>query len=153
MLVRIAEKHGGERDFMAEGTHATGTRLVGIATAQRLLAASADGRTAHLLTTAELAQAEARRNPAEYVAGHLAAKRAAIDALERALPAGTAINPLELETTDAPSGAPVCTVTGHLAATLAARNMDPPRISITNEAGVALATAVVCAPGAEGENA
>lgn len=125
--------------------HATGTRLVRIASAQDLLAHSAD-RLSHLLTPAELAQANARENPAEYVAGHLAAKGAAIDALARLLPPGTKIDPLELETLDASSGAPVCTVRGPLAAALAARSMEPPRISITNEADVALATAVARIP-------
>ena len=125
--------------------HATGTRLVRIASAQDLLAHSAD-RLSHLLTPAELAQANARENPAEYVSGHLAAKGAAIDALARLLPPGTKIDPLELETLDASSGAPVCTVRGPLAAALAARSMEPPRISITNEADVALATAVARIP-------
>ena len=125
--------------------HATGTRLVRIASAQDLLAHSAD-RLSHLLTPAELAQANARENPAEYVAGHLAAKGAAIDALARLLPPGTKIDPLELETLDASSGAPVCTVRGPLAAALAARSMEPPRISITNVADVALATAVARIP-------
>ena len=73
-----------------------------------------------LLTPAELAQANARENPAEYMAGHLAAKGAATDALAQLLPPGTGIDPLELETLDASSGAPVCAVHGRLAAILAA---------------------------------
>ena len=125
--------------------HATGTRLVRIASAQDLLTHSAD-RLSHLLTPAELAQASARENPAEYVAGHLAAKGAATDALSRLLPQGAKIDPLELETLDATSGAPVCTVRGSLAAALAAHGMEPPRLSITNEAGAALATAVARIP-------
>ena len=130
---------------MNTGMHATGTRLVRIANAQDLLAHSAD-RLSHLLTPAELAQANARENPAEYVDGHLAAKGAAIDALARLLPPGTKIDSLELETLDATSGAPVCTVRGSLAAALAARSMEPPCISITNEAGAELATAMVRIP-------
>lgn len=132
-------------------THATGTRLVRIASAQELLA-SPEGLP-HLLTPAELAQANARENPAEYVAGHLAAKGAATDALAQLLPPGTGIDPLELETLDASSGAPVCAVHGHLAAVLAAHGIEPPRISITNEAGAALATAVAWAPAVGGEGA
>ena len=133
-------------------THATGTRLVRIASAQELLA-SPEGSLPHLLTPAELAQANARENPAEYVAGHLAAKGAATDALAQLLPPGTGIDPLELETLDASSGAPVCAVHGRLAAILAAHGIEPPRISITNEAGAALATAVACAPATGSDNA
>lgn len=137
---------------MDRGKHATGTQLERIARAQELLA-SANNSLAHLLTPAELAQANTRENPAEYVAGHLAAKRAATDALLQLLPTGMAIDPLELETLDATSGAPACTACGHLAAELAVRGMKPPSISITNEAGAALATAVAWAPATGGEEA
>ncbi len=137
---------------MDRGTHATGTQLMRIAEVQGLLA-SASNPLSQLLTPAELAQANARENTSEYVAGHLAAKGAATDALAQLLPPGTAINPLELETLDATSGAPVCTVRGCLAGVLAAHGIEPPRISITNEAGVALATAVAWAPAAGGEEA
>lgn len=137
---------------MDRGTHATGTQLMRIAEVQGLLA-STSNPLSQLLTPAELAQANARENTSEYVAGHLAAKGAATDALAQLLPPGTAINPLELETLDAASGAPVCTVRGCLAGVLAAHGIEPPRISITNEAGVALATAVAWAPAAGGEEA
>lgn len=137
---------------MDRGTHATGTRLMRIADAQRLIDSTADPLP-HLLTPAELAQATARENPAEYVAGHLAAKRAAQDALSQLLPAGMPVDLLQIETTDAPSGAPACTVTGGLAAAMAARGIGAPRISITNEAGTALATAVAWSPALGGEEA
>jgi phosphopantetheinyl transferase (holo-ACP synthase) len=137
---------------MDRGKHATGTQLVRIARAQELLT-SANNSLTHLLTPAELAQASTRENPAEYVAGHLAAKGAATDALDQLLPPGTTIDPLELETLDATSGAPTCTVRGRLAAVLAAHGMKPPRISITNEAGAALATAVAWAPATGSDNA
>ena len=137
---------------MDEKTHATDSRLVLISKAQDLLAN--DSYTlSRLLTPAELAQASARENPAEYLAGHLAAKAAAADALARLLPEGLAVDPLELETLDAPSGAPVCTVHGSLSAAMAARGMSAPRVSITNEAEAALAIAVIVAPAAGGEGA
>ena len=77
---------------MNTGTHATGTRLVRIASAQDLLA-SPGGDLPHLLTPAELAQANARENPAEYMAGHLAAKGAATDALAQLLPRARELTP------------------------------------------------------------
>lgn len=134
---------------MDRGMHAAGTRLARIADAQGLIA-KADGALSRLLTTAEIAQANARESPAEYVAGHLAAKGAAADALTRLLPAGAVVDPHELEVLDAPSGAPVCAARGRLATLLAGRNIEAPRVSITNEAGVALATAVAWAPAAGG---
>lgn len=82
-------------------------------------------------TAAELAQAEGRRDPVEYLAGRFACKEAVFKALAPLTREGFDLR--AVETLDAATGQPEVTLEGRLAPVLAETGVSSVLVSITNE--------------------
>lgn len=94
-------------------------------------------------TEAERAQAWGRARPAQYLAGRLAVKKAVLKALAPVVPpADEGFDLRVIECIDDEGGAPRVTCAGPLAPLLARAGASDVLVSISNEAGLAIAFAV-----------
>lgn len=100
--------------------------------------------TRRTFTADELACARQRRNPARFLAGRLAVKRAARKALAPLLaPAElAALGPRSIETLTAPSGAPLISA-APISDVLRSANSSALLVSISNEGDLAVAMVLV----------
>lgn len=105
--------------------------------------AALDALVLGTFTEAERAQAWGRARPAQYLAGRLAVKKAVLKALAPVVPPADEGFDLHIvECTDNEDGAPRVTLAGPLAPVLARAGASDVLVSISNEAGLAIAFAV-----------
>lgn len=118
-----------------------GVDMVEIAEMRRIVSAIGEGPASHMFTAAELAEADARADAAEYLATRFAVKEAVFKALAPLL--GEEMFDLRIvETRNARSGAPYVAAEGELRAVLDAAGVARLHVSITTEAGLATAFVV-----------
>lgn len=117
-----------------------GIDSVSISELERLVARS-DARARRTFTPAERAQAETRHDAASYLAGRFAVKEAVAKALYPHV--GTGFDFRAVETVDQADGRPQVTIDDALRKTLASCRATEILVSITNEAGLATAVALV----------
>jgi holo-[acyl-carrier protein] synthase len=122
-----------------------GIDVVEIARVRRLRERWGERFLARVFTREERAYAERRRDPAEHLAARFAAKEATLKALGTGLSMG--VRWREMEVRRAPGGPPTLALSGRTAALGAARGIRRLHVSLTHDAGVALAQ--VLAEGAE----
>ncbi|MGI6229911.1 MAG: hypothetical protein ACOYJL_03240 [Tractidigestivibacter sp.] len=123
--------------------HLSGSAAVSIQSMGDLLANNREALGA-LFSRQELDRAAKSSHAAQYLAGHLAAKRAVLMAAETIGPAGRdEFLPLDVVITNDALGAPRCTTVGMLSKALASLGADNPLVSITDESGIAMATAAI----------
>lgn len=127
-----------------------GTDILEIARVGRILESSRGSRfLRRILTEAELEQAEGRpARLAEFAASRFAAKEAAVKALGCGI--GEQAGFRDVEILSAPSGKPVCRLSGKARAAVGFREGDALHLSLSHSDGHAVAFAVWERPSASG---
>jgi holo-[acyl-carrier protein] synthase len=116
----------------------TGLDVVEIARVRRLMDRWGDRFLARVFTPGELAYALGRRHPAEHLAARFAAKEATLKALGTGLSLG--VRWREMEVLRAPGQRPTLALSGRTAALSAARGIRRLSVSLTHDAGLAMAS-------------
>lgn len=114
-----------------------GIDVVEIARVRRLLARWGNRFLERVFTEGERAYAEGKRDPAEHLAARFAAKEAALKALGTGLSMG--VRWREMEVRRARRGPPTLALSGRTAALGAARGVRRLHVSLTHDAGLAVA--------------
>lgn len=117
-----------------------GVDLVEVARVRRLMARWGGRFLERVFTPEEVAYALRRRDPAEHLAARFAAKEATLKALGTGLSLG--VRWREMEVRRAPGQAPTLALSGRTAALGAARGIGRLHVSLTHDAGLALAQVV-----------
>jgi holo-[acyl-carrier protein] synthase len=127
----------------------TGLDVVEIARVRRLATRWGDRFLERVFTPGEVAYARRRRDPAEHLAARFAAKEATLKALGTGLSLG--VRWREMEVRRPPGQRPTVVLSGRTAALGAARGIRALHLSLTHDAGIALAQVLAeGAPGAPG---
>lgn len=128
-----------------------GIDLVEIARVRRLVERWGDRFLHRVFTEDEVAYAKRRQAPAEHLAARFAAKEATLKALGTGLSLG--VRWREMEVRRAPGRAPTLALSGRTAAIGAARGVRRVHVSLTHDAGLAMAQVLAEGEGDAGPSA